>query len=78
MPILVTGGAGFIGSRVVDALLNDGEEVRVLDLLHPLAHGSLPDYVSEDAELVLGDVRDRETVERALRGVPLATLSAPP
>jgi dTDP-L-rhamnose 4-epimerase len=69
VPILVTGGAGFIGSHVVDALLSEGEEVRVLDLLHPLAHGSLPDYVSEDAELVLGDVRDRETVERALRGV---------
>jgi dTDP-L-rhamnose 4-epimerase len=69
VPILVTGGAGFIGSHVVDALVSEGEEVRVLDLLHPLAHGSLPDYVSEDAELVLGDVRDRETVERALRGV---------
>src|SRR5437763_11155060 len=38
-------------------------------MLHPHAHGSLPDYVSEDAELVIGDVRDRETVERALRGV---------
>ena len=69
VPILVTGGASFIGSHVVDALLSEGEEVRVLDLLHPLTHSSLPDYVSEDAELVLGDVRDRETVERALRGV---------
>jgi dTDP-L-rhamnose 4-epimerase len=69
VPILVTGGAGFIGSHVVDALLADGHEVRVLDLLHPLAHSAAPDYLSEAAELVVGDVRDRETVESVLHGV---------
>ena len=69
MLVLVTGGAGFIGSHVVDALLEEGHEVRVLDLLHPLAHGTVPDYLSDDTELVLGDVRDRATVERALDGV---------
>ena len=69
MPILVTGGAGFIGSHVVDGLLEETHEVRVLDLLHPLAHSAPPDYLAEDAELLIGDVRNRETVERALTGV---------
>ncbi len=69
MPILVTGGAGFIGSHLVDALLEDGHEVRVLDVLHPLAHGSAPDYLRDEAEFVQGDVRDRATVEQALDGV---------
>jgi dTDP-L-rhamnose 4-epimerase len=67
--VLVTGGAGFIGSHVVDALLADGHEVRVLDVLHPLAHSSAPDYLRDEAEFVQGDVRDRSTVERALDGV---------
>ena len=67
--ILVTGGAGFIGSHVVEALLADGHEVRVLDSLHPLAHSGQPDYLPDEAELILGDVRDSETVERALDGV---------
>jgi dTDP-L-rhamnose 4-epimerase len=69
MPVLVTGGAGFIGSHVVDALIADGHEVRVLDLLHPLAHSSTPDYLAPEADFVLGDVRERATVERALDGV---------
>jgi dTDP-L-rhamnose 4-epimerase len=69
VPILVTGGAGFIGSHVVDALLDAGDEVRVLDCIHPLAHSAAPAYLSDAAELVIGDVRDRDTVERALDGV---------
>jgi dTDP-L-rhamnose 4-epimerase len=67
--ILVTGGAGFIGSHVVDALLAEGEEVRVLDALLPAAHRAPPAYLDERAELVVGDVRDADVVERALRGV---------
>jgi dTDP-L-rhamnose 4-epimerase len=67
--ILVTGGAGFIGSHVVDALIAAGHEVRVLDLLLPAAHASEPDYLNPEAELILGDVRDPELVERALAGV---------
>jgi dTDP-L-rhamnose 4-epimerase len=67
--ILVTGGAGFIGSHVVDALIDEGHEVRVLDVLHPLAHSAPPGYLNEEADVTFGDVRDRETVERALDGV---------
>jgi dTDP-L-rhamnose 4-epimerase len=68
--VLVTGGAGFIGSHLVDALLGGGERVRVLDNLDPLAHpDERPGHLSADAELIVGDLRDRATVERALAGV---------
>lgn len=65
--ILVTGGAGFIGSHVVDALRATGESVRVLDVLHPAAHRGVPSYV--DGELIRGDVRDPDVVHSALSGV---------
>jgi dTDP-L-rhamnose 4-epimerase len=68
--VLVTGGAGFIGSHLVDALLARGERVRVLDNLDPLAHAEgRPSHLSKQAELVVGDLRDRATVDRALEGV---------
>jgi len=67
--ILVTGGAGFIGSHVVDALLEAGEEVRVLDAFLPAAHHSRPAYLDARAELIEGDVRDPEVVARAVEGV---------
>jgi len=68
--VLVTGGAGFIGSHLVDALLAAGERVRVLDNLDPLAHaGDAPAHLSADAELQVGDLRDRVAVEQALEGV---------
>ena len=72
MKILVTGGAGFIGSHTVDRLLASGREVRILDALRPPVHdgSGLPKYVPTDhAEVVLGDVRDRATWEQALIGV---------
>jgi dTDP-L-rhamnose 4-epimerase len=67
--ILVTGGAGFIGSHVVDALLEAGEEVRVLDAFLPAAHRSRPAYLDPRAELIEGDVRDPDVVARAVDGV---------
>ncbi len=71
MRILVTGGAGFIGSHTVDLLLQQGHSVRILDNLTPPVHiaGKIPDYVPREAEFVLGDVRDRAAWERALDGV---------
>ena len=75
---LVTGGAGFIGSYLVEELLRRGYRVRVYDALEPQVHGTLrergglPDYlahVAEDVEFVAGDVQDREAVVRALEGV---------
>jgi dTDP-L-rhamnose 4-epimerase len=67
--ILVTGGAGFIGSHVVDALLEAGETVRVLDAFLPAAHRTRPDYLDPRAELIEGDVRDPDVVARAVDGV---------
>jgi dTDP-L-rhamnose 4-epimerase len=67
--ILVTGGAGFIGSHIVDALLAEGEEVRVLDALLPAAHRERPDYLDPAAEFVEGDLRDPAVADRAAAGV---------
>jgi dTDP-L-rhamnose 4-epimerase len=68
---LVTGGAGFIGSHLVDALLTRGRRVRVLDSLDPLAHpsGAPPAHLAADAELMIGDLRDADTVARAVEDV---------
>ncbi len=70
--ILITGGAGFIGSHLADELLARGYRVRALDNLSPQVHGperQRPDYLGPDVELIVGDIRDSETVKRALNGV---------
>jgi dTDP-L-rhamnose 4-epimerase len=70
--ILITGGAGFIGSHVAELLLSKGHFVRVLDNLTPQVHGDnggRPHHLDADAELVIGDVRDRAAVQAALDGI---------
>jgi dTDP-L-rhamnose 4-epimerase len=66
--VLVTGGAGFIGSHVVDLLVIGGSDVTVLDGLDPAAHGQRPSYLREGVRYVFEDVRDEASVARALRG----------
>jgi dTDP-L-rhamnose 4-epimerase len=66
--ILVTGGAGFIGSHIIDELVDLGHEVRVLDLLLEAAHTQAPDYLNPGAEFIHADVADRDAVAEALRG----------
>jgi dTDP-L-rhamnose 4-epimerase len=64
---LVTGGAGLIGSHVVDLLLNEGWAVRALDNLEPQTHRhGKPPWINQDAEFVQGDLRDRGTIIAAL------------
>jgi len=69
MRVLVTGGAGFIGSHVVQALMSAGHEVRVLDALLPCVHADSSFSPDPGVEFVHGDVRDAQTVDGALRGV---------
>lgn len=72
--VLVTGGAGFIGSHLVDALIARGHEVRVFDNLSPQVHGRpprRPDYLHPAAEFVKGDMRSRPNLRRALQGVEI-------
>ena len=70
--VLITGGAGFIGSHVADELLAHGYEVRAFDALLPQVHGEQarrPAYLSVYAELVRGDVRDGAAMRQALAGL---------
>lgn len=64
--VLVTGGAGFVGSHVVDRLVDAGYEVVVLDNLTEQVHDGEPDYLNEDAEYIWGDIRDRELLSELL------------
>jgi dTDP-L-rhamnose 4-epimerase len=69
--ILITGGAGFIGSHLSDELLSAGYRVRALDSLVAQVHtdSARPGYLDDEVELVVGDVRNRDVVARALQGV---------
>ena len=68
--VLITGGAGFVGSYLVDALLQRGMNVRVYDSVCAQVHPTgIPDYLAHDVELVRGDIRDIDSLREALRGV---------
>ncbi|QCR21063.1 NAD(P)-dependent oxidoreductase [Pontibacter sp. SGAir0037] len=70
--ILITGGAGFIGSHLADELLSQGYEVRALDNLSEQVHGkdcTRPEYLHDEVELMVGDVRNPDDVAKALEGV---------
>lgn len=70
MRALVTGGAGFIGGHLVDRLLADGFQVRILDNLDPKIHPKgRPTYMPDKVDFLLGDVTDRQAVSRALRDI---------
>jgi len=57
--VLITGGAGFIGSHLVDLLIEKGYQVRVLDSFHPQVHRERPTYLNPSCEYIEGDIRDR-------------------
>ena len=69
--VLITGGAGFVGSFIADELLAQGNQVRALDALDPQVHGEngRPDYLDPEVELMDGDIRDPDAVRAALRDV---------
>jgi dTDP-L-rhamnose 4-epimerase len=69
--VLITGGAGFIGSHLADELLRRGDSVRVIDNLTPQVHGDTmrPPYLNAAVDLRLGDIRDPDAVRDALKGI---------
>jgi dTDP-L-rhamnose 4-epimerase len=72
--VLVTGGAGFIGSHLCDYLIEKGYRVKVLDNLSEQVHGKnckRPAYLNQSVELIRGDVRDRDVVDSALKNVSI-------
>lgn len=70
MKVLVTGGCGFIGSHLVDRLVEEGYKVRVYDLLEEqVHHGKKPTYLNGEAEYIFGDMRDKEKLKKSLKDI---------
>ena len=69
MKVLITGGAGFIGSHTADRLLKEGYEVRVLDSLQKPIHNSIPEYLDERIEFIAGSVTDVRALTESLQDV---------
>jgi dTDP-L-rhamnose 4-epimerase len=67
---LITGGAGLIGSHIVDLLLQKGHHVRIIDNLAKPTHLlGKPDWIPAEAEFFQGDVRNKDDLDRALEGI---------
>ena len=66
MKILVTGGAGFIGSHLADALVEQGHEVVIYDNFEQQVHKTEPEYLNRNAELIRADIRDKDTLKNAV------------
>ena len=72
MKALVIGGAGFIGSHTVDALIEKGYEVKILDNLQkPVHKNGVPKYLNPKAELIIGDICDFNNLELAMEDVSI-------
>jgi dTDP-L-rhamnose 4-epimerase len=71
LKVLITGGAGFIGSHTADLLLSRGYQVRILDSLEPPVHRrkEKPAHINEDIEFIIGDVRSSDDMKNALQGI---------
>lgn len=75
MNVLVTGGAGFIGSFLVDRLIEEGHRIRIFDNLDPQVHpgGKEPEHLNRQAEFVRGDVRDYDSLAKAIDGIEIVS-----
>jgi dTDP-L-rhamnose 4-epimerase len=67
--VLVTGGAGFIGSHIVDGLIQAGVQVRVADNMHPTAHREVPRYLNSKADFLRIDLADEDGAAQAVAGM---------
>jgi len=77
MRVLVTGGAGFIGSHLVDRFINEGYQVRILDNLDPKVHPhGRPGYLNPRAEFVRGSITDKSALSHALRNIDVVSHQA--
>ncbi len=72
MKVLVIGGCGFIGSHLVDGLVEDGHDVRILDNLEYQVHeGKVPEYINREIEYIYGDMRNEEMLKKAIDGIDI-------
>jgi len=74
LKVLVTGGAGFIGSYIVDNLIEQGYDVVVYDNLEPQVHGKeqkIPEYLNKKADFIKGDIRDAELLKKCLSNIDI-------